>query len=89
MSNTATRDEVIDQLREIQEQILELIDNAKGLLKAGGYDGARMRAEAYWIPHVITAISNDHGYLGGSMTTLQDTIEEIENGEDDDEGDDA
>ena len=41
-----------------------------------------MRAESYWIAHVITAVSNDHGYLGGSMVSLQNTIDEIKNDDD-------
>ena len=46
--------------------------------------GALMRAESYWIAHITTAVTNDHGYLGKSMASLQDTIDEIEDGEDDD-----
>ncbi len=37
---------------------------------------------------VDRAISHDHGYLGGSTCSLQDTIEEIESGKDEDEEDD-
>ena len=49
---------------------------------------ALMRAESYWIAHITTAASNDHGYLGKSMVSLQDTIDEIEDGEDDDTAED-
>ncbi|MGA4423081.1 hypothetical protein ACI2UY_23340 [Ralstonia nicotianae] len=82
MSDTLTRNDVVEELTEIQQQMLELIENARGLLKAGGFGSALDRAEDYWIAHLITAISDDHGYLGRSGCTLQDTIEEIENGED-------
>ena len=82
--STTTRDrqEIVDELGEIQSQILELVDQARALLRLNEYQGALMRAEAYWIAHVTTAISNNHGYLGGSTVSLQDTIEEIENDED-------
>ena len=82
--NTTTRDrqEIVDELGEIQSQILELVEQARALLRNNEYQGALMRAEAYWIAHVTTAISNNHGYLGGSTVSLQDTIEEIENDED-------
>lgn len=88
--NTTTRDrqEIVDELGEIQSQILELVDQARGLLRCNGLQGALMRAESYWIAHVTTAISNNHGYLGKSMVSLQDTIDEIEDGEDDDTAED-
>ena len=82
--NTTTRDrqEIVDELGEIQSQILELVEQARALLRRNELQGALMRAESYWIAHVTTAISNNHGYLGKSMVSLQDTIEEIENDED-------
>ena len=89
MSTTPqSRQDVIDELGEIQSQILELVEQARGLLRRNGLHGALMRAESYWIAHITTAASNDHGYLGKSMVSLQDTIDEIENGEDDDTAED-
>lgn len=83
MSTTTTkRQEIVDELGEIQSQILELVDQARGLLRRNDLQGALMRAESYWIAHVITAVSNDHGYLGGSMVNLQNTIDEIKNDDD-------
>ena len=83
--NTTTRDrqEIVDELGEIQSQILELVEQARGLLRRNGLHGALMRAESYWIAHITTAASNDHGYLGKSMVSLQDTIDEIKDAEDD------
>ncbi len=82
--STTTRDrqEIVDELGEIQSQILESVEQARALLRRNELQGALMRAESYWIAQVITAISNNHGYLGKSMVSLQDTIEEIENDED-------
>ena len=82
--NTTTRDrqEIVDELGEIQSQILELVDQARALLRRNELQGALMRAESYWIAHVTTAISNNHGYLGKSMVSLQDTIDEIKDAED-------
>ena len=82
--STTTRDrqEIVDELGEIQSQILELVEQARALLRRNELQGALMRAESYWIAQVTTAISNNHGYLGKSMVSLQDTIEEIENDED-------
>ena len=83
--STTTRDrqEIVDELGEIQSQILELVEQARALLRRNELQGALMRAEAYWIAHVTTAISNNHGYLGKSMVSLQDTIDEIKDAEDD------
>ena len=83
--STTTRDrqEIVDELGEIQTQILELVEQARALLRNNDHQGALMRAEAYWIAHVTTAISNNHGYLGKSMVSLQDTIDEIKDAEDD------
>ena len=83
--STTTRDrqEIVDELGEIQSQILELVEQTRALLRRNGLQGALMRAESYWIAHVTTAISNNHGYLGKSMVSLQDTIDEIKDAEDD------
>ncbi len=80
---------LIDELREIQTELLDAVQRAEHLLKQSAFDGARLRAEAYWIPHIVCALSHDHGYLGGSMVTLEDTIDEIAEhvGEGDEAGD--
>ena len=70
-------DLLIDELRDIQSELLDAVQRAEYLLRQSGFDGARLRAEAYWIPHIVCALSRDHGYLGGSMVTLEDTIQEI------------
>ena len=82
---TRDRQEIVDELGEIQSQILELVEQARALLRNNECQGALMRAEAYWIAHVTTAISNNHGYLGRSMVSLQDTIDEIRDAEDDED----
>ena len=81
-TKTRDRQEIVDELGEIQSQILELVEQARALLRRNELQGALMRAESYWIAHVTTAISNNHGYLGKSMVSLQDTIDEIKDAED-------
>ncbi|MDO3514884.1 hypothetical protein Q3P06_23620 [Ralstonia pseudosolanacearum] len=85
MSKTQARNNVVEELTEIKEQMLELIQSARGLLKAGGLRSALDRAEDYWLAQLTMAISDDHGYLGRSGCTLQDTIEEIESDEEEDD----
>ncbi|MBT1536434.1 hypothetical protein B7R78_0004565 [Ralstonia solanacearum] len=85
MRNTLSQNDVVEELIEIKAQMLDLIENVRGVLKAGGFRSALDRAEDYWMAHLTCAISHDHGYLGGSGCTLQDTIEEIERGEDEED----
>jgi hypothetical protein len=72
-----------DELAEIQAEMVDLLDRARALLRGTGM--VKERAEAYWLAHVETALSDDHDYLGGSMVTMADTIQELR-GEDDDDG---
>jgi hypothetical protein len=75
-----------DDLTEIQAEMIDLLDRARTLLRGTGM--AKERAEAYWLAHVETALSDDHDYLGGSMVTMVDTIQELRGEDDeDDEGD--
>lgn len=77
--------EIADELRELQAQMLECLDEAKRLIEQTGQDITLQRAEAYWLAHARIALTNSHGYLAGSMCSMEDTIEEIaeaEEGED-------
>ena len=77
-------DDVVEELEYIQEQMLDLLSQAEGLVRGTSEASS---AQAYWLAHIETALSNDHGYLGGSMTTMQDTIDALRNDVDaDDEG---
>jgi len=63
------------ELQEIQQQILELLGEAEQLLSGTDeYDAAK----SYWLAHIETALTKEHGYLGGSMHTMQDSIEALE-----------
>lgn len=82
MTDATERAEALDRLREIQCEIEILLDEAMHCVRGAG--GSTARAEAYWKAHIICALCNDHQYLGGSMATMQDTIEELEQAEPDD-----
>ncbi len=81
-----------NRLIAIQEEMLDLLNEAKSLIKHEGlaYD----RAKAYWIGAVEMGLTNDHSYLGSAGVSMQDTIEEThpedeeEDGEDEDDEDD-
>ena len=72
------RAEALDRLKEIRDEMLELLDEADRILRHdfGGliYD----RAKSYWLAHVKMALTKEHGYLGSSMCDFEDTISEIE-----------
>jgi hypothetical protein len=66
--------EKTNRLQEIIEEIKELVGEAEEMV-AGTSEEAS--AGAYWIPHILGALDKDHGYLGGSMQTMQDSINEL------------
>jgi hypothetical protein len=66
--------EAKERLTEIKEQMLELLDEAKDIIPEGM---AKERARCYWYAHIKTALLKEHEYLGGSLVTMDDTINEI------------
>ena len=75
-------DEKIARLEDIQTKISEHVYEARGLLEGTGI--TLQRAERYWIAQILTALDNDESYVGGSMFTMQDSIDELK-GENEDE----
>jgi hypothetical protein len=73
------------RLQEIKEEIKELVDETKRLIKFHGKTIDFERAKSYWIPQILTALDKDHEYLGSSMFTMQDSIDAIDTGEDEEE----
>ena len=79
--------EDLERLAEIKDEIEELLDEARGIIRSGD-EGAYERALVYWLAHIRTALDNDHEYLGGSMVTMQDTIDELSGADDEAETED-
>lgn len=80
-SDVITEDEKVDEadvdrLEEIRDEIKELIGEAEEIIR-GSYE--YRAAKAYWIPHILTALDDESEYMGKSMTTMQDTIENLKN----------
>ncbi len=67
-------EETVQRLQEIKEQMLELLEEATSIIPEGI---TKERARLYWYAHIKTAILKEHEYLGGSMVTMDDTIQEI------------
>ena len=72
------------RFEEIKEQIKELLEEAISLVP----DAERNRAESYWFAEISIALDEYHDYLGGSMCSMQDTIDEWNDGDDDEEEED-
>lgn len=74
----AFEDEVTDasaRLSEIKNEMLALLEEARCLIR-GTHE--EERAKSYWWAHIRCALDDDHMFLGGSMTTMQDTIDALD-----------
>jgi len=83
-----SKTEAAERIMEIAEEIRDLVQEAMELVNENGYGLTQARARSYWYPHILTSLSSDHGYIGGSMCSMEDTareLEEEENEEDDEE----
>lgn len=74
-------DNKAERLMEIKEEMLELLDEARMLVRGTHEED---RAGAYWLAHIRMALDNEHNYLGRGGCTMQSTIEALE--DDQDEG---
>jgi hypothetical protein len=64
---------------EIKDKIKELVYEAQDILERGTITYNRARSSrSYWIPHILMELDKDHDWLGGSMCTMQNTIDEME-----------
>ena len=64
-----------EDLGIIGEQIQELLEEAREIIRGTGQHMAEKRAESYWIAHIEGAIGI---HSKGSMYTLRDTVSELE-----------
>ena len=71
-----------NRFEEIMVEIKELLDEALELVPEGF---ARSRAQSYWYGNMIVNVTDDHDYMGGSMCSMQDTLEEFDEEEEDEE----
>ncbi len=66
--------EIAEQLHDIKEEIKDLMENAQNLLRGTDAEDA---AKSYWVPHILMALDDEHDWLGGSMHSLQDSIDQL------------
>lgn len=76
-----TRNESMQRLYEIQHELEALVEESTELLRDLGDRSVLLRAESYWLAQIRIAIGGDHGYLGGAGCSLEDTLIELEQNE--------
>jgi hypothetical protein len=80
-------EEIVNELEEIQERIMEASREAMALLiEAKGSNGAELDRRT-WAAHIEMAVMNDTQWLGRSHHTLQDSIDELSNRNEEDSED--
>ena len=72
------------RFEQIIQEMKKLAEEARSLVP----DHARPRANAYWVAQLAMILDNDHGYMGGCGCSMQDTLEEWNDDDDDDSYDD-
>jgi hypothetical protein len=83
-----SRFEAGERILDIKEEIIDLLQEAMDLMRIEGTDTERERARSYWYAHIRTALDEDHGYMGRSMCTMEDSARELMADEEDEESDD-
>ena len=78
-------DGLVEELENIRSEIEGLVREAIDIVEASGNSGAIQRARSYWYPHILQALGAESEYMGGSMHSMADTVEELENDGVDDE----
>ena len=66
-------EEIIGEIKELLEEAIDLVPE----------DTRRSRAEAQWYGTIISNLDDDHGFMGGSMHSMQDTFDELDFDDDD------
>ena len=77
------REEAADILLDAREMIEEALQQARTALRALEDRFPFEQADAYWLAHIRGALDKEHGYLGGSMITMADTIRALQGQEED------
>jgi hypothetical protein len=68
-----------ERLQEIKDEMKALLAEAGALVRGTDEED---RARGYWLAHIRTALDDDHDYLGGSMCTMQETVDALAGNED-------
>jgi hypothetical protein len=74
--------ENLNNLKDIQTQMEDLAFQAKELVRHLKSDDQTSligeRAYAYWLPHIMMEVTEEHEWMGNSMCGMYDTVRELE-----------
>jgi len=68
--------DIVKCLRDSQNKMMEIMSELRYALRCAP-EHVQNRAMGYWVAQIETALSNNHEWLGGCMTSLSDTIREL------------
>ena len=76
-----TRTEAIWRLEELADEIYDKLDEMEDILEEVAPEELE-RARVYWMAHIDGALFNRKGWLGRSLISLEDTLINLEEVED-------
>lgn len=78
-----------EELVDIHKEISELMSHARQIVRRLPRH-VKGSAESYWIPHIMIALGGEHEWMtAGHESTMQKTIDDLEEYARDDEGEGA
>ena len=82
-----SKTEAAERIMEITYEIRELVQEAMDLVQNEGSRLTHDRARSYWYPHILMNLGEDHGFLGGSMCSMESSAKELKEDEEEEEDD--
>lgn len=67
-----------ERLVEIKDEMKNMLEEAKELIRRNASDWVYQRAKSYWIGHIAQALDDESDYMGSATVTFQNTIDEIQ-----------
>lgn len=76
MARRISKAEAVERIEALVEDIYEDLEEIRRTLQEAAPE-LLSAAESYWLAHVDAALLNRGGWLGKSMLTAQDTLEQL------------
>jgi len=70
-------EEIAEQLEEKREQLLSIVEEVKMLVNQIPSSNIQSGAKLYWLAQLEIQLGGEHSYLGGSMCTMENTIDAL------------
>lgn len=74
-----------ERLLEIQEEMLNLLDEAENIIRRHGSRHCQDASKSYWIPQIKMGLTDDHEYLGNAGYSMQRAIDSMPDDVEEDE----